>query len=145
MTRIKLDVQITGTRDGEEWPRPGYVIDLPEAEAQDLIAAGAAHEPADDEPDAPRKAKPYESVGIANRSFPDEHGRTGPVIEESQLAPRDAAVARAAKAQFEGDDGEKDYPKAGTEGSKILDLPQSPNPDAPAETTAKSQRGNTRK
>lgn len=40
--RVAMTVQITGTRDGRDWPAPGGVIDVPEAEAADLIRAGLA-------------------------------------------------------------------------------------------------------
>lgn len=33
-------VQISGTRNGVDWPRPGELIELPEAEAADYLAAG---------------------------------------------------------------------------------------------------------
>lgn len=48
MSSIKLKVQISGTRNGEEWPAPGTVIALPDDEAATLIANGNA-EPADGE------------------------------------------------------------------------------------------------
>lgn len=38
--KVRMIVEISGTRDGEEWPKRGEVIDLPEAEALDYIAAG---------------------------------------------------------------------------------------------------------
>lgn len=49
MPSIKLKVQISGTRNGEEWPAPGTVVDLPDDEAAALIAAGLAVEPDDEE------------------------------------------------------------------------------------------------
>ena len=42
MATIKLKVNISGTRDGVEWPRAGKTVDLPEAEAEHLVAAGLA-------------------------------------------------------------------------------------------------------
>ena len=36
--------QISGTRNGAAWPKPGESIDLPESEARDLIAIGMAVE-----------------------------------------------------------------------------------------------------
>lgn len=42
MATIKLKVTISGTRDGVEWPPIGGAIDLPEAEAAQMIAAGLA-------------------------------------------------------------------------------------------------------
>ena len=40
--RITMKAQISGTRNGEEWPAIGEVIDLPAAEATDMVAAGLA-------------------------------------------------------------------------------------------------------
>jgi hypothetical protein len=41
---IKLTTQITGTRDGVDWPAVGETIDVPDSEAADMIAAGLAVE-----------------------------------------------------------------------------------------------------
>lgn len=38
--RVEIRVQITGLRDGQPWPAPGQVVDLPDAEAVDMLAAG---------------------------------------------------------------------------------------------------------
>lgn len=46
--RVRLTTQISGTRDGREWPAPGTVIDLPDSEAHGLLTAGTAVEPGDD-------------------------------------------------------------------------------------------------
>lgn len=40
--RIKLKVDISGTRDGVPWPGRGSVVELPNDEAQALIANGLA-------------------------------------------------------------------------------------------------------
>lgn len=40
--RVKLLVNVSGTRDGVEWPARGSEVDLPEAEARDMVAAGLA-------------------------------------------------------------------------------------------------------
>lgn len=39
--------QLTGTRDGEDWPKVGTVIDIPDAEAADLVMNGYAFDPTD--------------------------------------------------------------------------------------------------
>ena len=55
MSSIKLKIQISGTRDGVEWPEPGTVIDVPAEEAASLIAIGAAEEAGTEEiADAPK-------------------------------------------------------------------------------------------
>lgn len=39
---IKMTANITGTRDGVDWPAVGGTLDVPDTEAADLIAAGLA-------------------------------------------------------------------------------------------------------
>lgn len=39
---IKLKHQISGTRDGEDWPAPGTIVDLPDDEAKTLLKNGDA-------------------------------------------------------------------------------------------------------
>jgi hypothetical protein len=43
--RVTMTQQISGNRNGEPWPPPGEVVDLPKGEATDLVQAGLA-EPA---------------------------------------------------------------------------------------------------
>lgn len=49
--KIVLTGQISGTRDGKDWPAPGTEIDLPDKEAEGLVTNGTAipadHEDAD--------------------------------------------------------------------------------------------------
>ncbi len=40
--KIRMRVQVSGTRDGQDWPPRGSVIDLPDAEAADYCANGMA-------------------------------------------------------------------------------------------------------
>ena len=42
MATIKLKVNISGTRDGVEWPAAGCSVDLPDVEAAQMVAAGLA-------------------------------------------------------------------------------------------------------
>lgn len=37
--RVRLLVSLSGTRDGQPWPPMGNEMDLPDAEARDMIAA----------------------------------------------------------------------------------------------------------
>ena len=39
---VTMRRQISGTRDGADWPAPGETIDLPDDEATTLIALGHA-------------------------------------------------------------------------------------------------------
>ena len=40
--KVIMRVNISGTRDGVEWPSIGGTVDLPDAEAVDLLNAGMA-------------------------------------------------------------------------------------------------------
>jgi hypothetical protein len=40
--RVKMTQQLSGTRNGEPWPPPGEVVDLPKQEAEELVQAGLA-------------------------------------------------------------------------------------------------------
>lgn len=42
MTEVRMIGQVSGTRNGEDWPAPGDTIDLPEDEARSLIVSGMA-------------------------------------------------------------------------------------------------------
>lgn len=58
---ITMRRQISGTRDGVDWPAPGESIDLPDDEAAQLIALGHAvvpgEEPAPEAIDRSTKAR----------------------------------------------------------------------------------------
>lgn len=40
--RIRMNVSMSGTRNGEDWPPAGETVDLPTGEAQHLVASGVA-------------------------------------------------------------------------------------------------------
>jgi hypothetical protein len=40
--KIRMRVQVSGTRNGQDWPVSGSVIDLPDDEAAQYCAAGMA-------------------------------------------------------------------------------------------------------
>ena len=40
--KVKMRAQLTGTRDGVDWPAVGEEVDLSDEEAKDLIHAGIA-------------------------------------------------------------------------------------------------------
>ncbi len=42
--RIRMKVQMSGTRNGQPWPPVGEPVDLPTGEAQHLCASGIAEE-----------------------------------------------------------------------------------------------------
>lgn len=42
--RIRMKVEMSGTRNGHPWPARGEVVDIPTGEAQHLVASGIAEE-----------------------------------------------------------------------------------------------------
>lgn len=62
--KVKLKTQISGTRNGEDWPARGEVISLPDAEAASLCASGLAEPVTDDKvekaiaPEPEKRAEP---------------------------------------------------------------------------------------
>lgn len=56
--RVKMAVGITGTRNGENWPAAGEVVDLPTGEAELLLANGMAVQVAAAAPEAEKPAAP---------------------------------------------------------------------------------------
>lgn len=48
--KIRMKTHVAGSRNGERWPLAGGTKELPDGEAQDLIAAGLA-EPVKAEPE----------------------------------------------------------------------------------------------
>ncbi|MET8401390.1 hypothetical protein [Streptomyces sp900116325] len=51
--KIRMLVEMTGSRDGEPWPAKGKTVDLPTAAAAHLVSAGIAEAADEDKP--PRK------------------------------------------------------------------------------------------
>jgi hypothetical protein len=56
--RVKMKVQITGTRNNVSWPGPGEEVTLPDSEGADLCAAGLASPVAESEPDVETRRTP---------------------------------------------------------------------------------------
>lgn len=53
--KIRMKVQMSGTRNGQRWPKRGEIAELPTAEAAHYVAAGIA-EQVTDKPPAPETA-----------------------------------------------------------------------------------------
>lgn len=72
--RVEMLTQISGTRDGQEWPRPGDAIDVPDHEAADLIRAGYAKEATDAPTPDPAPAPVAEEDGDEPAASEDGDG-----------------------------------------------------------------------
>lgn len=64
MPSVRMLSTVSGSRDGVAWPAPGETIDVPDDEAEGLIASGVA-EPADTKHDeTPSADDTTSSAGI---------------------------------------------------------------------------------
>ena len=55
--KIRMLADVSGTRNGKDWPKRGEVVDLPDDEAKDLITSRMAAEVGDKEAEAAVKAQ----------------------------------------------------------------------------------------
>lgn len=62
---VQMRTQIGGTRNGAPWPARGDVIDLPDHEAADMIAAGYAVEAPNAGPTNGQDAPPADEADAA--------------------------------------------------------------------------------
>lgn len=85
--KVKLVRHISGTRDGVPWPKPGEYLEVPDAEAADLIAIGIA---ADDTPVEVADADVHNvEKAVANRSVKAEEDKPKTLDgEATKRAPR---------------------------------------------------------
>jgi len=88
--RVEMLTQISGTRNGEEWPAPGAVLDLPDHEAESLILAGYAKEATDAPTPEPAPVPVVEEDG--DEPSPAEDGDGEP--EAKQVPPVKPTRAR---------------------------------------------------
>lgn len=56
MPKLIMKARISGTRNGNHWPKPGQTVEVSDREAAALLRNGLAVEPADGENAAPKKA-----------------------------------------------------------------------------------------
>lgn len=53
--RVRMRVTISGTRNGKPWPPRGKSVDLPDSEAEQMVAGGLAERCDGDLPEQPRE------------------------------------------------------------------------------------------
>lgn len=85
--RVRMLVEITGTRDGSPWPPLGAEIDVPADEAGDLIRGGLAVETS---PVVPPVATPVETAAT---SAPETAAEPAP--KARKVAARKKAAPKA--------------------------------------------------
>lgn len=97
---VRMKVAIGGYRNGEAWPPPGTVVELPDSEAQDLVVAGYAEEANDDPQATPAVDDPTPPTGDGDPTISGPEGE-GPGADHGPPAPEvtPEAPARARRAR----------------------------------------------
>lgn len=66
--KVEVIVQVSGTRDGVEWPSKGTVIDVDDEEAKGLIEAGIAVPAKEDDTEKAVAPKAEERSALTTKS-----------------------------------------------------------------------------
>lgn len=86
--RVKLKVQLSGTRDGVPWPAVGTVVELPDDEARDMLTSGTAG-PLDDKDTPEPVVMVPADVEEATEKFIPETARHEPSVPIESLPEDD--------------------------------------------------------
>ncbi len=86
--KVRLNVQMSGTRDGVAWPAVGSVVELPEDEARDMLTSGTASAVNDSDQPEPVVTVPAD-VEKATEKFVPETARHEPAIPVEALPEED--------------------------------------------------------
>lgn len=73
--KVRLKVDISGTRNGQEWPRRGSVVDLPDDEAVQMCAAEMAVPVTDDAVETATLPVDEERRPLTTSTGPAKRGR----------------------------------------------------------------------
>lgn len=104
--RVRLKMQISGTRSVGEWPEPGGELDVSDAEGADLCASGIAE---------PVAVKPAEERAVVTPP---------PAEERAEVTPATVTASAQADAQTSDED-------ASTAATGSASLPRGPSPARP--------------
>lgn len=72
--KIRMKIQMSGTRNGQRWPKAGETADIPTGEATHLVASGIAEQVTDEQVTEPQPEPEAEAV-------------TEPVTEQETATP----------------------------------------------------------
>lgn len=138
--RVRLAVELSGTRNGVPWPRRGSIVELPEGEALDMLRAGTVKAlDASDEPD--EAVHVPADVDEAVQRFIPETARHEPV-GGAELLPEEDRRPRMENIGLT-DDGEISPKfKEGTGGLRTSDAPGlAQSPPALADDQGSGEKG----
>lgn len=132
--KVRMLVNISGTRNGEDWPKAGETITVPAAEAADLIRQGIAAEPNAPEENAIADVLGVESA-VLNRADTKEGQKS--IREQIKPAPHadepDAYhVPVLPGEQAAAEAGQESVDEANQEGVSTTSTPTEDTPKKPA-------------
>jgi hypothetical protein len=93
--KIKMKVDISGSRNGQPWPARGETVEVPDGEGADLCAAGMA------EPVSSRKSTVEKAVPNDDSEKREDDGAKTPLTTESApaVAKKTTPAKKAAPAK----------------------------------------------
>ena len=97
---VRMRALISGSRNGKKWPKPGQTIEVPEAEAAQLIAQGIAEDPATVQT-ATAHGGAEQAVATGNKSLASIRDKVKTALADEAKAKADAEKAAAEKAAAE--------------------------------------------
>ena len=97
---VRMRALISGSRNGKKWPKPGQTIEVPEAEAAQLIAQGIAEDPATVQT-ATADGGAEQAVATGNKSLASIRDKVKTALADEAKAKADAEKAAAEKAAAE--------------------------------------------
>lgn len=103
---VRMRALISGSRNGKKWPKPGETIDVPEAEAAQLIAQGIAVDPDHNETAVANTDTEKAVAPTGNKSLASVRGEVKAALEQQAKADAEAKAAEekaAAEAQAKPD------------------------------------------
>ncbi|WP_461634495.1 hypothetical protein [Glutamicibacter soli] len=98
---IRMKALISGSRNGKKWPQPGQTLEVPEAEASQLIAQGIAVDA--DQPEITEATGKVETATApaGNKSLADLRAEARAEAEDKLKAEAEAKAQAGAVAKAE--------------------------------------------
>ncbi|WDO09955.1 hypothetical protein ME763_32210 [Streptomyces murinus] len=95
--KIRMKTDVSGSRDGQPWPRRGSTLEVPDAEGADLCKAGIAEPVAKKDAEAVEKATPPDDAEQRQAADDDQQPQQqGPVTTESAPAVAKTTARKSA-------------------------------------------------
>lgn len=95
--KIRMNVQMSGTRNGQRWPAVGETAGIPTGEATHLVASGIAEQVLDEPVTEPEPVTEIATAPEAEATTPPAAEATAPapVTKRASPKPRKTAASKA--------------------------------------------------